>query len=243
MFSPAGAVDQPGADRLLVRRPTPALDRPLRLTGCQLSRLQILGEGADAVLGAAASGRAAGRLAARRSAVSLATNASPALHVRGAAERDGDAGLVRPRQPGAAGERRRARTVDDDARKSVHLRSTTSILSAGGKFSAPRARNSGMVSEVMSEAKRRRIDPLKVVFALGYVMQGLANPFQGITYQPFTAHLHTLRPRRGRDAAPVREVVPRLELQADHRLPDRRLRPHAHAADRPARAWRRSATC
>jgi MFS family permease len=42
----------------------------------------------------------------------------------------------------------------------------------------------------MTEAKRRRIDPLKVVFALAYVMQGLANPFIGITTQPFFRHLH-----------------------------------------------------
>jgi hypothetical protein len=35
---------------------------------------------------------------------------------------------------------------------------------------------------VTSEPTRRRIDPLKVVFALGYVLQGVANPFQGITY-------------------------------------------------------------
>ena len=41
----------------------------------------------------------------------------------------------------------------------------------------------------MNEEKRRRIDPLKIVFALGYVLQGIANPFQGITYQPFIAHL------------------------------------------------------
>ncbi|HEY7376261.1 MAG TPA: hypothetical protein VIF57_29130 [Polyangia bacterium] len=40
-----------------------------------------------------------------------------------------------------------------------------------------------------SEPKRKGIDPLKVVFALGYVLQGIANPFQGITYQPFIAHL------------------------------------------------------
>jgi MFS family permease len=32
--------------------------------------------------------------------------------------------------------------------------------------------------------------PLKWVFALEYVMQGLANPFQGITYQPFFRHFH-----------------------------------------------------
>jgi MFS family permease len=30
--------------------------------------------------------------------------------------------------------------------------------------------------------------PLKLVFALEYVLQGLANPFQGITYQPFFRH-------------------------------------------------------
>lgn len=32
------------------------------------------------------------------------------------------------------------------------------------------------------------IPPLKIVFALEYVLQGLANPFQGITYQPFFRH-------------------------------------------------------
>ncbi len=31
-------------------------------------------------------------------------------------------------------------------------------------------------------------NPLKIVFALEYVLQGLANPFQGITYQPFFRH-------------------------------------------------------
>jgi len=46
-----------------------------------------------------------------------------------------------------------------------------------------------MVSGVTSEAKPKGNGPLKVVFALGYVMQGLANPFQGITYQPFLRHL------------------------------------------------------
>jgi MFS family permease len=35
---------------------------------------------------------------------------------------------------------------------------------------------------------RRGIQPLKLVFALEYVLQGLANPFQGITYQPFFKH-------------------------------------------------------
>lgn len=40
-------------------------------------------------------------------------------------------------------------------------------------------------------ASGRRIlgaHPLKIVFALEYVLQGLANPFQGITYQPFFRH-------------------------------------------------------
>ena len=41
-----------------------------------------------------------------------------------------------------------------------------------------------------SEPKRKGIDPLKVVFALAYVMQGLANPFLGITTQSFFRHLH-----------------------------------------------------
>jgi hypothetical protein len=31
----------------------------------------------------------------------------------------------------------------------------------------------------------RRWNPLKVIFALEYLMQGLANPFQGLLYQPF----------------------------------------------------------
>ena len=46
-----------------------------------------------------------------------------------------------------------------------------------------------ILSEVTTETRRRRIDPLKVVFALGYVLQGVANPFQGITFQPFIDHL------------------------------------------------------
>jgi len=39
-------------------------------------------------------------------------------------------------------------------------------------------------------AKRKGVDPLKIVFALAYVMQGLANPFQGVTTLPFLHHLH-----------------------------------------------------
>src|SRR3954466_174605 len=33
------------------------------------------------------------------------------------------------------------------------------------------------------------VNPIKWVFALEYMMQGLANPFQGLTYQPFFKHL------------------------------------------------------
>jgi len=33
------------------------------------------------------------------------------------------------------------------------------------------------------------VHPIKWVFALEYMMQGLANPFQGLTYQPFFKHL------------------------------------------------------
>jgi MFS family permease len=39
------------------------------------------------------------------------------------------------------------------------------------------------------EANSSRVSALKVVFALGYVLQGLANPFQGLTYQSFFRHL------------------------------------------------------
>ncbi len=43
----------------------------------------------------------------------------------------------------------------------------------------------------MDEGKRKTIfgmDPMKVLFAMEYILQGLANPFQGITYQPFFRH-------------------------------------------------------
>lgn len=48
----------------------------------------------------------------------------------------------------------------------------------------------GAAPAAPSEPKPRfGFNPLKWVFALEYVMQGLANPFQGITYQPFFRHL------------------------------------------------------
>lgn len=37
-------------------------------------------------------------------------------------------------------------------------------------------------------APRRKFTAIKLVFAMEYVLQGLANPFQGITYQPFFRH-------------------------------------------------------
>ncbi len=37
---------------------------------------------------------------------------------------------------------------------------------------------------------KKGLNPIKIIFALEYVLQGLANPFQGITYQPFFRHLH-----------------------------------------------------
>lgn len=42
--------------------------------------------------------------------------------------------------------------------------------------------------EPTSRRKLFGISPIKWVFALEYMMQGLANPFQGITYQPFFSH-------------------------------------------------------
>lgn len=43
----------------------------------------------------------------------------------------------------------------------------------------------------MKKEKQKTIfglNPLKVLFAMEYVLQGLANPFQGMTYQPFFKH-------------------------------------------------------
>jgi hypothetical protein len=50
--------------------------------------------------------------------------------------------------------------------------------------------SSGPAPEPRSTRKFLGGSPLKWVFALEYVMQGLANPFQGITYQPFFRHFH-----------------------------------------------------
>jgi len=43
-------------------------------------------------------------------------------------------------------------------------------------------------SGVSRKSLFKRMNPLKMVFAMEYVLQGLANPFQGITYQPFYRH-------------------------------------------------------
>ncbi len=47
---------------------------------------------------------------------------------------------------------------------------------------------SGADGSVEDPKKARGLKALKRVFALEYVLQGLANPFQGITYQPFFRH-------------------------------------------------------
>jgi hypothetical protein len=54
----------------------------------------------------------------------------------------------------------------------------------------------------METKTKTRSHPLKLVFALEYVLQGLVNPFQGITYQPFLKHLHGL----GLDDAAVQSL-------------------------------------
>jgi MFS family permease len=50
----------------------------------------------------------------------------------------------------------------------------------------------GDVSKVEPEGptKQRNARAMKWVFALEYVMQGLSNPFQGVTVQPFFRHFH-----------------------------------------------------
>jgi MFS family permease len=58
-------------------------------------------------------------------------------------------------------------------------------------MSLPSASGSDSAKAPESGHKERRIfgiQPIKFVFALEYVLQGLANPFQGITYQPFFRH-------------------------------------------------------
>jgi MFS family permease len=41
---------------------------------------------------------------------------------------------------------------------------------------------------VENKSDAKKLKTLKTVFAMEYVLQGLANPFQGITYQPFFKH-------------------------------------------------------
>jgi hypothetical protein len=61
-----------------------------------------------------------------------------------------------------------------------------------------------MQAKVTATARNR----LKLVFALEYVLQGLVNPFQGITYQPFLKHLHGL----GLDDATIQGMFGRSYL-------------------------------
>ncbi len=51
--------------------------------------------------------------------------------------------------------------------------------------------------------------PIKVLFAAEYVLQGLANPFQGITYQPFFTHFKV---HYGLDEAVVQKLFARSYL-------------------------------
>jgi MFS family permease len=51
------------------------------------------------------------------------------------------------------------------------------------------AQDSSSVDSTQPKTRRRfRFSAIKTVFAMEYVLQGLANPFQGITYQPFFRH-------------------------------------------------------
>jgi hypothetical protein len=52
------------------------------------------------------------------------------------------------------------------------------------KLSAER----GTYKRAMKQKTIFGANPMKVLFAMEYVLQGLANPFQGITYQPFYRH-------------------------------------------------------
>ncbi|OGL44312.1 MAG: hypothetical protein A2161_22580 [Candidatus Schekmanbacteria bacterium RBG_13_48_7] len=44
------------------------------------------------------------------------------------------------------------------------------------------------ITNATSQKKLFGLNPIKIVFAMEYVLQGIANPFQGITYQPFFKH-------------------------------------------------------
>ena len=187
--------------------------------------------------GVTTAARAGSRRAA--SAVSRARNASSACTLAArlsATGTPGSSGHGCPAQP-ATPRRRHADSDDGADSRRVPPKCTTSDRTSDGQIFCPRAPNSGMVSVVMTARRSAaRIDPLKIVFALGYVHAGAGEPVPG-DHVPAVpqATCTALRSGRRRDAAPVREVVPGVELQADHRLPHRRLRPDAHAADRAAR--------
>lgn len=42
--------------------------------------------------------------------------------------------------------------------------------------------------QIHQSPTRQRFNAMKLLFAMEYILQGLANPFQGITYQPFFKH-------------------------------------------------------
>ena len=50
--------------------------------------------------------------------------------------------------------------------------------------------NTESAKNIEDKTEQKDLRTLKTVFAMGYVLQGLANPFQGITYQSFFKHFH-----------------------------------------------------
>jgi MFS family permease len=69
------------------------------------------------------------------------------------------------------------------------------FISQGGNMGAQASDDGNSAAPAntagMDKEKARGLKALKRVFALEYVLQGLANPFQGITYQPFFRHFRT----------------------------------------------------
>lgn len=59
---------------------------------------------------------------------------------------------------------------------------------ASSQIASPQVAGSSPPASSAEVARSSKIAPIKWVFALEYMLQGLANPFQGITYQPFFSH-------------------------------------------------------
>lgn len=77
----------------------------------------------------------------------------------------------------------------DHEPSSVPAKSSAAPEALGVELPAPGAEARADGETPPNDARKLLgVAPIKWVFALEYVMQGLANPFQGITYQPFFAH-------------------------------------------------------